>query len=90
MREKLDELIGEAVQVNYNDMSQTISFFIRIRGYDKYFIWGEDMNVDSLCEEIILLKKRVVGYNLIKKKCIDEMNQAYRVQQPVKPDLNIM
>ena len=80
MREKLDTLVDRVVQINYYDGSNTISFLIKILGMDRYHLWGEDIvaGSDGLIEELILIKKRIVGYMIVKDDCIEQMKKNYQ------------
>ena len=90
VKEKMDSLIDKVVSISYYDGNATISFLMKITGYDRYMLWGEDLasGGDGFVEELVLLRKRCVGFSIIKDEKVEDMIKAY--QPPIRtPDLNI-
>ena len=89
MREKFDDMIDRVVSITFNDYSNTVSFLVKVKGFNKRYLWGISLP-EGESEELILPLKRCVGFSIIKPEFVEKMIEQYRMPpNVVKPDLAV-
>ena len=95
MEEKMDELIDRVVSLTYMQGKAPVSILMRVKGFDKYYVWGNDLvmeSMDDYIEQHIFKRKRILFYSIIKKEKEQDMVNRYISENtvpPLKKDIGI-